>query len=153
MSNVIAFPKMKKNHDENYEHLKGRLEYFKQMIERYEMENEKSTDSLFSGMSNAISFKHSKEIRDRFLSFYNAPSSKTWQEIRHYMIDANTTSWLLWINYDHMAPRSISCKKEDDMFPDPQLFVQYYLQHKEDRIKEYQRRMNEIEAELNDYKL
>lgn len=153
MTNVISFPKKKKTKvkDEEYQHLLGRAEYFKEQITRFMLENENSTESLFSGMSNMVNTKHPKEIRDCFLSFYNSPSAKTWSLIRDKLIDYNTTSWQLWTKYDANAPRSLRYKSDEQKYPNPEDFIDYYKKYKKDRIEDYSNRLIEVEEKLRDY--
>lgn len=114
-------------------------------------ENENSTQSLFSGMSDTLNVKHPKEVRDCFLSFYNAPSAETWAIIRDKLIDFNTSSWQIWRKYDKNAPRSLSSKEDEEKYPDRNDFIKYYERHKEDRIEEYNKKLEEIENNLSEY--
>ena len=151
MTNIINFPQKKKPKNEDYKHLVERANYFKELISRFKQENESSTDSLFSGMSNMLHSKHPKEIRDCFLSFYNSPSAKTWSLIRDKLIDYNTTSWQVWTAYDYNAPRSLSCKKDEEKYPNPEDFIDYYRRYKKDRIEDYTNRLMEVEEKLKEY--
>lgn len=145
------FPSKKKLKDENYKHLVDRKNYFKEIISRFKKENENSTDSLFSGMSNMLHSKHPKEVKNCFLSFYNSPSAKTWSLIRDKLIDYNTTSWQVWTAYDNNAPRSLRHKEDNEKYPNPEDFIVYYKQYKKDRIEDYGNRLMEIQEKLKEY--
>lgn len=151
MTNVINFPQKKKAKNEDHKHLVDRANYFKELISRFKQENENSTESLFSGMSNMLHSKHPKEVRDCFLSFYNSPSAKTWSLIRDKLIDYNTTSWQLWSKYDVNAPRSLRYKSDEQKYPNPEDFIDYYKRYKKDRIEDYSNRLIEVEEKLRDY--
>lgn len=151
MSNVISFPKRKKEKDDNYEMLIVKRDHLKKVNAVFERENENSTSSLFSGMSNMTSSKHSHEIRNCFLSFYNSPSATTWKEVRNKLIDYHTTSWQLWIKYDSSAPLMISSKEDEEKYPEPEKFSEYYEKYKVQRIEDNNARLEEIKEELKEY--
>lgn len=151
MSNVISFPKRKKEKDDNYEMLIVKRDHLKKVNAVFERENENSTSSLFSGMSNMTSSKHSTEIRNCFLSFYNSPSATTWKEVRNKLIDYHTTSWQLWIKYDSSAPLMISSKEDEEKYPEPDKFSEYYEKYKLQRIEDNNARLEEIQEALKEY--
>lgn len=145
------FHDRKKEKDDNYEMLIVKRDHLKKVNAVFERENENSTSSLFSGMSNMTSSKHYPEIRNCFLSFYNSPSATTWKEVRNKLIDYNTTSWQLWIKYDSSAPRMISSKEDEEKYPEPDKFSEYYKKYKVQRIEDNNARIEEIEEELKEY--
>lgn len=151
MTNVINFPKQKKVRDKKYNSLLAKKTITEAIMNSFIKENENSTQSLFSGMSDTLNVKHPKEVRDCFLSFYNAPSAETWAIIRDKLIDFNTSSWQIWRKYDKNAPRSLSSKEDEEKYPDPNDFIKYYERHKEERIEEYNKKLEEIENNLSEY--
>lgn len=151
MSNVISFPKRKKEKDDNYEMLVMRKEHLKKVNAVFETENDNSTSSLFSGMSNMTSSKHTPEIRNCFLSFYNSPCPETWRGVRNKLIDYHTTSWQLWMKYDSNAPLMLSSKEDEEKYPDPQEFAEYYEKYKLQRIEDNNARLEEIQEALKEY--
>lgn len=126
-------------------------DHLKKVNAVFERENESSTSSLFSGMSNMTSSKHSTEVRNCFLSFYNSPSAATWKEIRSKLIDYHTTSWQLWMKYDSNAPLMLSSKEDEEKYPAPQDFLVYYEKYKVQRIEDNNSRLEEIEKALKEY--
>lgn len=151
MTNVINFPKQKKVRDKEYNSLLAKATVTQAIMNNFIKENENSTQSLFSGMSDTLNVKHPKEVRDCFLSFYNAPSAETWALIRDKLLDFNTSSWQIWGKYDPNAPRSLSSKEDEEKYPDPNDFIKYYERHKKDRIEEYNKKLEEIQNKLSEY--
>lgn len=148
---VIKFPAIKKEHDDQYRYHLERSEHYQSLIASFELSNQKATETLFSGMHTVFG-SHSKEIKDRFIAFWNSPSAETWSAIRNYLINPLTTAWQLWIQYDSNAPFGLDTEEKKLMFPEPVKFEEYYRQHKEKYILEIKTKLEESLDILSTYK-
>lgn len=150
VANVIAFPVRKKKRDGYYNQLINAKQYFVGIINVCEMENKNSSDTLFSGMYTSFR-PHTKEERELYLSFYNAPSKESWEKIRDRLIDPKTTTWQLWSFYDKESPKSLAQNADKEKFPDPVLLNQYYNKYKVERLEVYNTRLKNINELLLEY--
>lgn len=146
---VLEF-KQKKKIDQNYNDLLDKLSYYNEMLDNYVESIVEHRLHILSGM-HSIFGPHSKEKRELFLSFLNNPCIEIWSGIRNLLIDNTTTSWQLWIRHCSDAPLNLQGDNKYK-FPTPEKFIQYFNQHKEDRIISLQSIIYETEEELKKYK-
>lgn len=152
MAKIIQFPQKLKMRDEEYQRKQALLMDAYLSLEALDEAEEMNGNSLLGGMSNMWG-NHNSSIRKLFLSFYNAPSAKTWDAIRCYLVDDSTTAWQLWIKFDPKAPKALANEKQKSMFPDPEKFAEYFKEHRKNRRQMLVDKIKEYEEELSKYAL
>lgn len=147
---ILAFPQKLKPKDVKYAAAVECYRYFddqyQSALEAFKNDNK----GVLAGMHNVFG-EVSKAVKDVFLSFLNNPCPETWVAARSYLIDQTTTAWQLWIKYDVTAPRAGKQNIKDEKYPDPDLFLQYYKQHKTDRLEKLKGHRQEAQDIIDQY--
>lgn len=147
---VLQFPTPLKPRDEAFYAATEAYNYFDGAVKMMEASLHSNDRGIIAGMHNIFGgFK--PEIKHKFLSFINQPSFESWLAIRDHLIDLSTTSWQLWLKYDHNAPMTYSTKETNGMYPNPDDFIQYYTQHRFARIDMLRNKRDEALAIINTY--
>lgn len=144
MTAQIIQLKRKKKDQEYFETIQ-KYEYFNSLYIA-QLDSMKNSNGVIGSMHNIFG-NIKKDIKDKFLSFFNAPDYEKWISIRSYLIDSSTTAWQLWIKFDKNAPVSGSSK----IFPEPAEFIKYLNQHQQQRLQELKLKCDELILIINSY--
>ncbi|NTF17124.1 hypothetical protein G6L37_01600 [Agrobacterium rubi] len=92
---------------------------FNDALHQASVENEPEMFKGLHGMMGPLS----KGAKERILSFFNSPSTETWDDCARLMVKGGKTMWQLWGDVDPASPRSLPgdvwpCIPDVDMMKD-----------------------------------
>lgn len=103
--------------------------------------------ALFQGFSSIFG-DFPKESRDRIMSFINAPSAETWDNVADLILIGGKTCWQIWVASDPNAPLSIPEDHTWTHWPEPEDFLRYTETVRNQEIAKAKAKIIEAKKEL-----